>query len=437
MLLVYTHKITPRITYVFTHIFKRVLGVEVGFTTTLETFVAHSEEKMSYTNAPLGSEFFIKSHPLLFDQGLQDVSCTVSEWENLPIFFQQDSPSALPFDVFAAGFYLLTRYEEYLPYVESESGGFPAKSSLAYQHKFLQKPLVDLWIVKLKSEISKVYPNMFPLERVNDNPPQILIDVVQAFKYKHKSILRNAIQWVKALFELNLWDLIEHPLVLMRFRKDPWNVFTSGLQELTKQKQTKKMLFFFQFTAVDYKDQGITKHEKYLHYLIKATADYFNVSLLVSQKGRSSLKGFKDERADFQNQIHHPVTRVRFAKKLINISESYKVLVAEEIEADYSMGYPDELGYRASTALPFYFFDLANDYETSLQVHPVVAAESWVRKNPPQKAISAIEKLHQKRVFAQAETNLALSHRIFEKSINNSPYFTAFNAYICGEYGQA
>lgn len=436
MLLVYTHKITPRITYIFTHVFKRVLGIEVGFTTTLETFVAHPEEKMSYTNAPLGNEFFIKSHSLLFDQGIQDVPCEVSSWEELPIFFQQDTPSALPFDLFAAGFYLLTRYEEHLPYVESGFEGFPAKTSLAYRHKFLKRPLVDLWIQKLKQYMTPVYPDLFPVEGMNRKSPQILVDVIQAYKYKHKSVFRNAVQWVKALFDLNLWELIEHPLVLMRFRRDPWNVFATDFPELSKSKQAKRMFFFFQFTDVNFRDQGITKHEKYLHYLVKATADYFEVSLLVSQTGRKSLKHFKSERVDFQDQIHHPVTHVRFAKNLRNVNESYKILMAEEIRADYSMGYPDELGYRASTALPFYFFDLANDYETLLRVHPVVATEDWVRKTTPQKAIRTLEKIHKANVFPQAETNIALTHQIFEKSIQNAPYSTAFNAYICGENGQ-
>ena len=69
MLLVYTHKITPRVRYIFTHIFKHVLGVEVGFTSTLENFVAHSEEKMSYTTAPLGKEnHFLYYYFLLLDR---------------------------------------------------------------------------------------------------------------------------------------------------------------------------------------------------------------------------------------------------------------------------------------------------------------------------------------------------------------------------------
>ena len=54
MLLVYTHRITPRLTYIFKHIFENMLKIEIGFTEKVEVFVAHSGPKFSYTNKPLG-----------------------------------------------------------------------------------------------------------------------------------------------------------------------------------------------------------------------------------------------------------------------------------------------------------------------------------------------------------------------------------------------
>jgi len=56
MLLVYTHKISPRLKYVFKHICTRILGVQVGFTAKIEEFIAHDSLKMSYTKQQLGNE---------------------------------------------------------------------------------------------------------------------------------------------------------------------------------------------------------------------------------------------------------------------------------------------------------------------------------------------------------------------------------------------
>ncbi|MDH3323318.1 MAG: hypothetical protein OEM04_10030, partial [Flavobacteriaceae bacterium] len=70
MLLVYTYKITPRLTYTFKHIFTRILNIEVKFTTKIEEFIAHDGLKFSYTKQALGSEMFVKSNDLLSNQGI-------------------------------------------------------------------------------------------------------------------------------------------------------------------------------------------------------------------------------------------------------------------------------------------------------------------------------------------------------------------------------
>ena len=54
MILVYSHKITPRVRYIFKHIFTRVLLIPLDFTTKVEEFVAHNGPKMSYTKNNVG-----------------------------------------------------------------------------------------------------------------------------------------------------------------------------------------------------------------------------------------------------------------------------------------------------------------------------------------------------------------------------------------------
>ena len=137
MLLVYTHKITPRITYIFKHICTRVLGVTVSFTSKVEDFVAHDGPKLSYTNKQLGNELHISAVELLFEQGVMDVDIQIYDWEGVPCFFaSKNAEAALPYDIFGAAFYMLSRYEEYLPHVKDVLGRFPASESIAYKNKF-------------------------------------------------------------------------------------------------------------------------------------------------------------------------------------------------------------------------------------------------------------------------------------------------------------
>ena len=143
MILVYSHKITPRLTYIFRQIFIRILELPVNFTSTIEKFVSHSGPKISYTHQPLGKEFFIASHDLLFQQGIQEVEVEVSNWSGTPAFFKLSKDSQLPFDIFAASFYLMSRYEEFLPHIKDELGSFLPHQSLAAKNNFSKFPKIE------------------------------------------------------------------------------------------------------------------------------------------------------------------------------------------------------------------------------------------------------------------------------------------------------
>ena len=165
MILVYTHKITPRVRYIFKHIFTRILLTPVSFTSKVEEFVAHNGPKISYTKVPLGKEFFIRSNELLFEQGVNDLEINISKWDETPCFFNTGSNSSIPFDIFAASFYLISRYEEYLPHVRDVHERFTAEQSLAYKFRFLEKPVVDIWALKLKDILKERFPEYHFPER--------------------------------------------------------------------------------------------------------------------------------------------------------------------------------------------------------------------------------------------------------------------------------
>ena len=175
MLLVYSHKITPRLKYTFKHICTRILGIPVIFTTKVEDFIAHKNIKMSYTNQPLANEFYIRSHKILFEQGLSDIEIYVQDWEETKGFFSTSDKSFMPYDIFAASFYLISRYEEYMPHVKDSYGRYVVSESIAYNNGFLDQPVVDIWAIKFRQALQKKFPEFhFPDRKYNIQP---VIDV--------------------------------------------------------------------------------------------------------------------------------------------------------------------------------------------------------------------------------------------------------------------
>lgn len=365
MLLVYTHKITPRLKYVFKHICTRVLGIEVQFTTQIEAFIAHDSLKMSYTKQQLGSEFFIKSHDILFEQGLSDIDINVQSWENTKGFFFNGDKSAIPFDIFASSFYLLSRYEEYLPHVKDEFGRFLATESLGYKYNFLHQPVVDIWAYKFKEALKTNFPDFqFPVKTYKTKP---IIDVPSAYKYKTKGILRTLGGFTKDLFTLKFKEVYMRFMVVFGLIHDPYDTFK---YIINKQKQTKsKFVFFFLIGAFSTYDKGINVNKKTFISLIKHVADYCKVGLKTSYFSIDNLSILKKEKLQMENIINLALCASRQSYSKLNLPESYRNLIELEVKEDYTMGYINHIGFRAGSCTPFLFYDLDYEIQTPLKIY--------------------------------------------------------------------
>ena len=366
MLLVYTHKITPRLTYTFKHICKRILGLDVRFTSKVEDFIAHDSLKMSYTKQPLSNELFVRSNELLFEHGLSDIDINVQPWDNTKGFFATGDRSDLPFDIFASSFYLLSRYEEYLPHVSDVYGRFMAKESVAYNYRFLHQPVIDIWAYKLRDVLQNRFPKFqFPTRKYQLQP---VIDVPTAFYFRKKGILRTLGGTLNDIVRFRIKQLYQRYLVLMGFERDPYDTFK---WIITKQKQC-KFKFIVLFLIGDYStyDKNINTNKKTFVSLIKSVADYCHVGIKASYFALDDISILKKEKLKMEAITNTDLRAVRHSFSKLNLPTSYRNLVELEINQDFSMGYVDTLGFRAGTCTPFQFYDLDFEVQTPLQINP-------------------------------------------------------------------
>ncbi|WP_431136999.1 polysaccharide deacetylase family protein [Psychroserpens mesophilus] len=365
MLLVYTHKITPRLRYTFKHLCTRILGVPVSFTTTIEDFIAHESIKISYAKQPLSHEIFVRSHELLFEQGLSDIDISVQDWDDTKCFFSTGEKSALPFDIFAASFYLLSRYEEYLPHVKDDYGRFTASESIAFKNNFLQQPVIDIWAYKFKTILEEKFENYnFPKRRYTIQP---VIDVPRAYYYKKKGLIRTFGGVFNDLIRFRLKRLYERTLVLSGFKRDPHDTFK---WIINKQKAC-DFKFVVLFLIGDYStyDKNISINKKEFVSLIKSVADYSKVGIKASYFALDDISILKKEKQKMEAIVNYELQASRHSFSKLNLPKSYRHMVELEINQDYTMGYIKELGFRAGTCTPFLFYDLDYEVQTPLQIH--------------------------------------------------------------------
>ncbi len=365
MLLVYTHKITPRVKYAFKQICLRIIGLPVSFTTKVEEFIAHDSLKISYTKQPLSHEVFIQSHELLFEQGITDLELIVNDWGKTKCFFSCGENSALPFDIFAASFYLLSRYEEYLPHVKDAYGRFTAEESLAYKNGFLHQPVVDIWAYKFKDLLTEHYPEFkFKSRNYSIRP---IIDVPCAYQYKSKGVMRTFGGTLKDLLRFKLKLVYHRYTVLLRFKKDPFDTFK---YIINKQKQSRfKFIVFFLIGDYSTYDKNINVQNRKFTSLIKQVGDYCKIGVKTSYLSLGNFEILKKEKLRMESIINTELQASRQSFSKLNLPESYRNLIALEISEDYTMGYINHIGFRAGTCTPFFFYDLDYEIQTPLKVH--------------------------------------------------------------------
>jgi hypothetical protein len=423
MLLVYTQKITPRITYAFRHICTRILGVETQFTSAIEVFVAHSGAKLSYGKQPLGNEMFIHCQGLLTQQGFESIDLVIKDWDDTKCFFSSISNSAVPFDIFSASFYLMSRYEEYLPHVKDAIGRFPYTQSLAHREGFLRQPVVDMWAYKFKTILLKSFPELvFPLKKMSIHN---VIDASQPFAFVQRGFLRAVMGFSSDLWKMKMRSIITRGQVLMTLRKDPYDTFNWIIN--TAKRSVSRHTFFFRLgDNSDYKEGINTKRLKY-KLLVKFVSDYKEVGLILSSETLVDYEKVKKEKERMEEMTHRILLSSMNAHYVVNLPAIYRNLVELEVEEDFTMVYENEVGFRAGTCTPFLFYDLDSETKTPLIVHPLAFTTSAFEKKYESEINKTFKKLYNAVDQVNGTFSGVFSNRDFTSSEKNKIWRSIFS----------
>lgn len=422
MILIYIKQLNPRISYVFKHIFTRILQVEIAFTSEIEKFISHTGYKISYGKQPLGNELFFQSQGLLFQQGIESIDINVKEWEETHCFFQVSDKSCLPFDIFAAAFYLLSRYEEYLPHVKDELGRYPYTESLGHKYNFLNTPVVDVWSYKLKRALQEHFDD-FKFKPVQSTT-HFLINAEEPFAYDQKGFFRSVVGLANDVFELKFKAIIKRAKVLLGLERDPFDTF-KWLVTSSKNKNFKLTVFFQIGEALSF-NTSINTSRLHFKALIKYVSDYCEIGLLVSKNARFNAEILKSEKRRLEAITNRKAASTQFSQLVVGLPEAYRNLVAFEVENDFTMVYQKVPGFRAGTCTPFLFYDLDFEIKSPLIIMPVAFTSMGFDKTSPKDTTTKISEL-QKQVAAVNGTFLGLfSNKNFNAAVNNKLWKSVF-----------
>jgi hypothetical protein len=414
MVLIYTHISSSRLQYICSFIFKEQLGLDFKLTIDSEAFKNHSGAKINYSDSKItDDEFYIVNHALLFENDIktQVVNCFITNGNKA--FFKTEK-SDFTFDILAASFYLLSRYEEYLPHEKDMYGRFAHENSLAYKEGFLNLPLMNIWIKDFATKLKEKYSILnFQFSIFNFQPTY---DIDIAYSYKHKGLLRNIGGFFKS-------PSLERIKVLTGTLKDPFDCY-EWLHNLHKQYHLEPIYFFLVVEKNGEFDKNILPHKDAMWQLVKKHTALYEIGIHPSWQSNAKASVLKSEMewlAEMSGIKHITISRQHYIK--FSLPNTYRVLAEAGIHNEYSMGYGSINGFRASVASPFFWYDLEKEFQTSLRIHPFCFMDANSYYEQKQNAEQSYEELMHYYIVCKAVngTLITIWHNNFlgaDKKVN-------------------
>lgn len=392
-LLIFADSISPRIEYVFNHIFVDQLGLKYKITTQINAFNASDKPKLSYSKKKITNGIFLQAHKILFETKIVKQDINISVYKNQPIFFTSTNiESILPFDPFAAIFYMLSRYEEYLDNKLDRFGRFPASESLAFKNQFLQIPVVDKWIIFIKDFLLLEYPHL----KFKEHNFSYLntIDIDNAFAYLEKGFFRTVGSFMWSIIKLNFNEFFCRLNVLLGYKRDPYDTYDKLLS--IHNKYNLKTIIFFLLANYGRLDRNVSYKSKKYQSLINYFKQFFEIGIHASYASLSNPKNLHLEIERLNSISGLCITKNRQHYLVLNLPSNYENLIKNNILEDYSMGFPDDIGFRAGTSHSFNFFNLKENTATDLLLRPFCAMDITLKNYlelTPHEAVSKIKLL--------------------------------------------
>lgn len=360
---IYCEKESARLKYVLNWLFTEVLHVTYSVTNN-ENVVKDLPFFISYGSVKPNS-FSIPDVGLLWESDIRKQDISIGKWKNIPTLYERlNDNTTLPFDLFSAIFFLLSRYEEYYSFQPDKYGRYPASESILDKNNWLLRPLVDEWIFEFYN-LLKAHQVPVELTPFHFQPTY---DIDMAYSYKHKGVRRSIGGFARSFLKGDLAAIIERKNVLLSKALDPFDSFVF-IKKQHDVASLKPIYFVLAALKTTKYDKNISPENEEMQKLIVRLGKEGLIALHPSYFSNEEAV-FHEEKIILEEILNENITRSRQHYLKFTLPETYRFLIDQHILHDYSMGYGTRCGFRAGTGRNFLWYDLKNETTTSLRVHP-------------------------------------------------------------------
>jgi len=282
-------------------------------------------------------------------------------------------------------FFWLTRYEEYW----NRQGLYDNHNRFLGSDLDYSKPVVDYLVIDFQNQLKAWFPKLQFKERVFKQINTHDVDFAWKYQYHPKGIV-----FAKALKNLLKGNFVEcSKICKITFNKtqDSYDQYTY-LKELAQKYQIETKFFWLLGDNSEY-DKNLSWKNPFLQQLIKDVNQWAEVGIHPSYRSNFDANQLSVEinRLIEIQKVKSNISRQHFIK--LSFPHTYQQLLKNGIEADYTMGFAHQLGFRAGTSFSYKWFDLSTNQQTMLITYPFVAMDVTLRnylKLTPEQAIEQL-----------------------------------------------
>ncbi len=263
----------------------------------------------------------------------------------------------LGLDLIASIFFMLSRWEEYVNRKRDRHGRFPAEQSLAYQHGFLNRPIVNEYAEFLKIILVYLdYNYPFPKRKFRFIPTH---DVDHLFYPKHS--LRDYL----ANIAHGRWGIISNAI-----KRNPYNTF-SCLMDISESKNVQSHFFFMVSAARIFRSGEDTERKEVKDIVDKIKARGHVIGFHPDRGTYRNLSFWHKELREIQQSFEVDIKEFRQHYLQFSVPETWEIGEKNEMKIDSSLTYPEVLGFRCGSCYEFPVFDCVKRKQYKLTELPI------------------------------------------------------------------
>lgn len=308
---------------------------------------------------------FSDSVPVLFwGEGYEDVSKPfVERLENNTVIFYADILSSI--------FFMLSRWEETVVLTRDDHDRFPAMSSVAYKQRFLDRPVVDQYILILQAWLITLLPSWSP------PPKQFSVKLSHDIDSVRSVTWRQAAGDILKRFSPAKAALTIHQIV--RAEEDP---HLRALYKLADLSERSGFRSAFYFSAADpgMYDTGYDPNAKVLQQCIEDLRRRgHEIGFHPGYHTLDDPHRFAEEKGRMDRALGETNYGGRQHYLRFRTPDTWRQWERTGLSYDSTLGYADHEGFRCGTCHPFHPFDVEQDRQLDLLEIPLIVMDGTLK----------------------------------------------------------